>query len=140
MKKPWLMLVLGALGLFVLPRTADACDCVTNRVLPPAQFGPTDVVFLGRVVGSQPLEYVEFEVLEPFNGRVDRRVRIVTGRSDCDYFLPPVVAKNCTQFIVYGTTHDDGSLEVNRCFGSGPSNRKTRELEILRRRERPRPS
>ena len=132
-----LMIVLSVLGLFALPRTSDACSCVRGRALPPAQFGPSDVVFVGRVVQSQPLVYVEFEVLETFNGRVDRRVRVLTGRSDCDYFLPPVVTKSGTQFLVYGTIHDDGILEVNRCLGSGPSNRKTRELGILRQWTRP---
>lgn len=139
MKKQLQMLVLSVLGLFALPRTAHACDCVRGRVLPPAQFGPSDVVFLGRVARSQPLVYVEFEVLEAFNGRVDRRVRVLTGRSDCDYFLPPVVTKSGTRFLVFGTIHDDGILEVNRCLGSGPLNQKTRELEILRQRARPRP-
>jgi hypothetical protein len=139
MKKRLRMLVLSALAVFALPRIADACDCVSGRVLPPAQFGPSDVVFLGRVVQFQPLRYVEFDVLETFNGRVDRRVRILTAQSDCDYFLPPVVAKSGAQFLIYGTIHDDGMLAVNRCQGSGPSNQKTRELEILRRRARPRP-
>src|SRR2546428_5466260 len=60
------MLVISALGLFALPRTADACDCVGGRVLPPAQFSPSDIVFLGRVVRSQPLVSVEMEVLETF--------------------------------------------------------------------------
>jgi len=133
-KKPLVVFLLSTLGLVVLPNTADACDCASGRVLPPAQFGTMDVVFLGRVVRFQPLESVEFEVLETYNGRVDRRVRIVTGRSDCDYFLPPVAPKVGTQFLINGTRHDDGILEANRCLGSGPSNRKTRELEILRRR------
>jgi hypothetical protein len=110
-----------------------------GRVLPPVQFGPSDVVFLDRVVQAQPLAYVELEVLETFNGRVDRRVRIPTGRSDCDYFLPPVRAKSGAQFLVYGTIHDDGILEVNRCLGSGPSNRKAHELKILRQRAQHRP-
>ena len=99
MKKLLHLFVLSALGLFALPRTADACDCVRGRVLPPVQFGPSDVVFLGRVVQSQPLAYIEFEVLETFHGRVDRRVRIPTGRSDCDYFLPPVLTKSGSQFL-----------------------------------------
>lgn len=128
------MLVISALGLFAFARTADACDCVRGRVLPPAQFGPGDVVFLGRVVRSQPLVYVELEVLETFNGRLDRRVRIPTGRSDCDYFLPPVVTKSGARFLVYGTLLDDGTLVVNRCLGSGLSNLKTHELERLRQR------
>jgi hypothetical protein len=98
MKKLLHMLILGALGLFALPCTADACDCVRGRALPPVQFGPRDVVFLGRVVQSHPLTYVEFEVLEAFNGRVDRHIRIPTGRSDCDYFLPPVVTKSGVSF------------------------------------------
>jgi hypothetical protein len=139
MKKRLQLVVFSALGLFALPRPADACDCVRGRVLPPAQFGPSDVVFLGRVVQFQPLAFVEFDVLETFNGRVDRRVRILTARSDCDYFLPPVVAKSGAQFLIYGTIHDDGMLAVNRCLGSGPSNQKIRELEILRQRARPRP-
>jgi hypothetical protein len=134
MKKPLLMLVLGVLGLLALPRAADACSCVRNRVLPPVQFGTSDVVFLGRVVQSQPVEYVDLDVLETFNGRVDRRVRILTGLSDCDYFLSPVVTKVGAQFLIYGTVHEDGILEVNRCLGSGPSNQKTRELGILRQR------
>jgi hypothetical protein len=137
LKKPFQMLMLSALGLFALPYTADACDCASGRVLPPPQFGTTDVVFLGQVVRAQPLAYVDFEVLETFNGRIDGRVRILTGRSDCDYFLPPVVTNIGSQFLIYGTIHDDGILEVNRCFGSGPSNLKTRELEILRQRARP---
>jgi len=128
------VLLISALGLFALPRTADACDCVRGRVLPPAQFGPSDVVFLGRVVRFQPLVYVELEVLETFTGRLDRRVRIPTGRSDCDYFLPPVVTKSGARFLVYGTMLDDGTLVVNRCLGSGPSNEKTHELERLRQR------
>jgi len=137
MKKPLQMLVLGALGLLALPRIADGCDCV--RVPPPVQFGPRDVVFVGRVLESKPLEYVEIEALETFHGRIDRRVRIPTGQSDCDYFLPPVVTKRGTQFLVYGIIRDDGTLVVNRCSGSGPLNRKTREVERLRQRAQRRP-
>ena len=129
----------SALGLFAVPRTADACDCVGGRSLPPTLFVPRDIVFRARVIRSQPLEYIELEVLETFNGRVDRRVRVVTGRSDCDYFVPPVVAKRGNEFLIYGTTLDDGKLEVNRCGGSGPLIQKTRELEILRQRQRSRP-
>src|SRR5262245_40449893 len=136
MKKTLPMVAFTAIGLFALPSTADACDCVGGRVLPPAQFGTEDVVFLGRVVQSKPLEYVEFEVVETFSGRIDRRVRVLTGRSDCDYFLPPVTTTRGAQFLVYGTIRNDRTLEVNRCLGSGPSNQKARELEILRHRAR----
>ena len=135
-KQSQTLLVFSALALFALPRIAEGCDCVGGRVLPPVQFGPKDVVFIGRVVQSQPLKYVEVEVVETFHGRPDRRVRIPTGQSDCDYFLPPVATKSGTQFLVYGTLLDDGTLVVSRCSGSGPLNLKARELERLRQRIR----
>jgi hypothetical protein len=52
--------------------------------------------------------------------------------------LPERRAEIGTEFLIYGTIHD-GMLEVGRCLGSGPSNQKIRELEILRQRARPRP-
>jgi hypothetical protein len=128
------MVALSAFGLFALPRVATACDCAS--VSPPAHFGPRDVVFVGRVVQSQPLKYVELEVVETFSGRPDRRVRIPIGRSDCDYFLPPVVTTTGTDFLVYASILDDRTLVVNRCSDSGPLNQKTHELRSLRRRAR----
>jgi hypothetical protein len=50
--------------------------------------------------------------------------------------VPPVVTNSGTHFLIYGTIRNDRTLEVNRCLGSGPSNQKTRELEILRQRAR----
>jgi len=91
----------------------------------------SDVIFLGRVARSQPLAYVELEVRETFKGQLDHRVRIATGQSDCDYFLPPVVTKRGSQFLVYATSRD-GNLTVNQCLGSGPLDRKTQELGRLR--------
>src|SRR5262245_52703587 len=85
-------LLLTSLASFAFPRTVAGCDCVTAPFAKRAQFGPRDVVFLGRVTAAQSLQYVEFEVVETFNGRLERRVRIPTARSDCDYFLPPVAA------------------------------------------------
>jgi len=90
MKKQLQMLVLSPLGLLALPRNADACDCVRGRVSPPAQFGSSDVVFLGRVVQSHPLTYVEFDVLETFNGRLDRRA--VSSRQEA------IVTISCRQW------------------------------------------
>jgi hypothetical protein len=139
MKRQWPMLVLCVLGLLALPGIAQACDCVREYVPSPEQFGPRDVVFLGRVVHAQPLAYVDLDVLETFNGRMERRVRIPTGRSDCDYFLPPLVTASGTQFLVYATILDDGTLAVNRCAGSGPVHRKTDDLERLRQRAHDQP-
>jgi hypothetical protein len=137
-----LMLVLSALGLSALPRTAEACDCSQPGDLPPLQFTPSDVVFLGRVVQVQLVEYVDLEVLETFHGRLARPVRVPIGRSDCDYFptVPAILTvptRRGMQFLVYGNIRD-GKLVVGQCSGSGPLNEKTRELEVLRQRAQPR--
>jgi hypothetical protein len=125
-------LLLMSLASFALPRTAAACDCVTPPFAKRAQFGPRHVVFLGRMTAAQSLQYVEFEVLETFNGRPERRVRIPTGRSDCDYFLPPVAAAAGDEFLIYATRLDERTLVVGRCSGSGPLAQKNRELARLR--------
>jgi hypothetical protein len=125
-------LLLASLATFALPHTVAACDCVTRPFARRAQFGPRDVVFLGRVTAAQSLEYVEFEVVEAFTGRLDRRVRIPTGRSDCDYFNPPLAAAAGDEFLVYATRLDEKTLVVNQCSGSGPLPRKNRELARLR--------
>jgi NADH-quinone oxidoreductase subunit N len=132
-------LVLAVVGILTI---AFSSQVIERDGLPAGEYYALVlfVVFLGRVVRSQPLVYVELDVLETFNGRLDRRVRILTGRSDCDYFLPPVLTKSGARFLVYGTLLDDGRLAVNRCLGSGPSNLKTHELERLRQRARERVS
>ena len=122
--------VLSSLGLVAFPHVADACDCGRNPR--PARLTSSDVIFVGRVVQSQPLAFVELEVRETFNGKLDGRVRIATGQSDCDYFLPPVVTLRGSEFLVYGTIRD-GKVLVSSCSNTGPVGRKIRELRQLRR-------
>lgn len=117
------------LGLIAAPRTADACSC--SRLSWPDWLAASDVVFVARVIGAQPLAYVDLQVRETIKGRIDRRVRIPTGQSDCDYFLPPVVIKVGTEFLVYAIVRD-GQLVVDRCLGSGPLDEKASELARLR--------
>jgi hypothetical protein len=128
----WLrgVLILAVLAFFAPARTAEACDCV--RVPAPAKFGPKDVVFIGRIVEFRSLQYVELEVVEKFHGNLNRRVRIPTARSDCDYFLPPLVVKTGEQFLIYATILDDGTMAVSRCSDSGPLNEKARQIARLR--------
>jgi hypothetical protein len=48
---------------------------------------------------------------------LSRHVRVPTGESDCDYFLPPVVAQHGIDFLIYATVRE-GRVIVNRCLGS----------------------
>jgi hypothetical protein len=61
------------------------------------------------VLEARPLAYVVLEVREKFKGRVDNPVRIPTGDTDCDYFLPPVVAQSGMEFLI------DRSLSRGGC-------------------------
>ena len=133
MKAKWpILLNVCAIALFAVPGIAESCDCGQVRVPLPRPFGPKDVVFVGRVVQSAALTYVELDVLETLHGRVDRRVRVPIGRSDCDYFLPPIVANKGAEFLIDGFLADDGALVVNRCSGTGPLKEKAEELKRMR--------
>jgi hypothetical protein len=129
-RKPLLIVFFGSLGLVALPRVADACDCVRD---PRVARSASDVIFVGRVVQSQALAFVELEVRETFKGKLEDRVRIATAQSDCDYFLPPVVTPRGSEFLVYGTIRD-GKVSVSRCADPGPVGGKVRELRELRQR------
>jgi hypothetical protein len=129
-QKQLLIVFLSSLGLVVLPRVVDACDCVRD---PRPARSSSDVIFVGRVVQSQPLAFVELEVRETFKGKLEGRVRIATGQNDCDYFLPPVVTPRGSEFLVYGTVRD-GKVLVNRCADPGPVGGRIRELRELRQR------
>lgn len=129
MTRHLLIVVLGLLGLTIFPAIAEACSC--GRLSWQERLASSDSIFLGRVVDAQPLQYVEMEVGETFKGRVARRVRIPTGQSDCDYFLPPIMAERGMQFLIYASIRD-GRVAVSRCLGSGPVDSKSDELARLR--------
>jgi hypothetical protein len=129
--RQWLIVMLSVFALFALPRTADACDCARSSW--QQRLDSSDVIFVGRVVQSQPLQYVELEVRDMFKGHLSRRIRVVTGYSDCDYFLPPVVTKSGNQFLIYGTVVD-GKVTVSRLPWLGATGTEDRELRLLRQR------
>jgi len=128
MHKPLLTGVFVALGVLAFADIVRACDCERD---PTIGRSSSDVVFVGRVVQFQSLAFVEFDVRETFKGRLDRRVRVLTGQSDCDYFLPPLVAARGSDFLLYGTVRD-GGLSVSRCTQPGPVRDRARELRELR--------
>jgi len=124
--------LLVVLGLVAFPRAAAACSCVRNLSW-QQRLAMSDAVFVARVVGSQRLEWVDLQVRETFKGKVDPQVRIPTGASDCDYFLPPVIATTGAEFLIYASIFD-GRLRVGRCLGSGTVDEKRSEVQRLRQR------
>ena len=124
------IIAFSLIGVGFFPHTAAACSCAPLSA--PEQFSLSDVVFLGRVVDARPLAYVLVEVRETFKGQAAGRLRIPTGRNDCDYFLPPVVAERGTDFLIYAA-RPEKELVVTRCFNSGPASTKADEIARLRR-------
>jgi hypothetical protein len=127
------VVMLVVLGLVAFPRAAAACSC--ERLAPQQQLAMADAVFVGRVVGSQPLAWVDLQVRETFKGKLDPQVRVPSAVSDCDYFLPPVTATTGRDFLIYATVVD-GKLTVSRCLGSGTVEERRSDLERLRQRPR----
>lgn len=123
------ILAFSLLAFSVFPRLAYACNCA--RIAWQEQVALSDAIFVGRVVEARPLDYVVLEVRERFKGHLSRQVRIPTGESDCDYFLPPVGAERGMDFLIYATVRE-GRVTVNRCLGSGPAGTKADELARLR--------
>jgi len=123
--------MLGLLGLVAFPHVAAACAC--ERLSPQQRLALSDGAFVGRVVGFEPLMHVDLEVRETFKGQLERQVRIPTGVSDCDYFLPPVTATTGRDFLIYASIVN-GTMTVNRCLGSGPLDQKRTEVQRLRQR------
>jgi hypothetical protein len=118
-------------GFVALPHLAAACDC--ERLSPQQRLTMSDVVFVGRVIKSQPLAWVDLQVRETFKGTLDPQVRIPTAVNDCDYFLPPVTVTTGGEFLIYAQVVD-GTLTVNRCLGSGSLDQKRSEVQRLRQR------
>lgn len=128
-KRSWQILALSLLGLSVLPSLAHACQCA--RLSWQEQVALSDAIFVGRVIEAQPLRYVVLQVGERFKGDLSRQVRIQTGESDCDYFLPPTVAEPGADFLIFATIRK-GRVMVSRCLGSGPASGKVDGLMRLR--------
>src|SRR5215510_7026722 len=82
----------------VLTYDAAACECPEGGVSICQEYWMTDVVFLGKVVGSSKIAINEsdykydqrlarFEVVETFRGELKAKAEIVTGLGggDCGY-------------------------------------------------------
>lgn len=123
----FVVLLLFSLG----SSSAIACDCRSASFEESLRL--SDVVFLGEVVAHRPLASVELRVLEVFKGSPRAQVVVPSGRSDCDYFLPPVRPRVQERYLIF-LTRRDGQVSVGRCLGSKPASEAANELSLLRRR------
>ena len=106
-----------------------ACSCGTASLSERLRLSA--YVFRGEVVVHTPLQSVELRVLERFKGETPRQLSVVTGRSDCDYFLPPTLARPGDQFLIFMNETSLGNT-VSRCLGSAPVESASIELKLLR--------
>ena len=106
-----------------------ACDCGTLPLSERVRL--STYVFHGEVVVHTPLQSVELRVLERFKGETPGQLSVVTGRSDCDYFVPPTLARPGDQFLIFMTKTSLGNT-VSRCLGSAPVESASSELKLLR--------
>jgi hypothetical protein len=118
----------AAFLLALVSSSTVACDCVPSPL--EERLRQSDAVFVGEVVAHEPLASVELQVLEVFKGSPGARVLVPTGRSDCDYFVPPVRAAVKERFLVF-LTRRKGQTSVSRCLGSKPVAEAAHELSVL---------
>jgi hypothetical protein len=112
---------------------AAACDCATMSVGQREQ--ESQSVFVARIVGQEPLRYVELAVLEVFKGNIGAKVTVPVGLSDCDFFVKPIEIRPGQEFLIFLSRRKD-TLSVNRCLGSAPLAAASADLEYLRANRR----
>lgn len=116
---------------FFVPAVAVACQCASLSLA--ARFDYADLVLVGSVSSFEALDHVTVQPVEVFKGSPSKSLTIETGRSDCDFFLPPVKATVGEEYLLY-LRQSDGRLNASRCLASGPVAEKANELRALRAR------
>ena len=106
-----------------------ACQCAELALA--GRIAAADVVVVATVLSVVPLDHVTMTPTAVFKGAAPQALTIHTGRSDCDYFLPPVSAKAGEEYLLY-LSHRGGLLTANRCLGSSLVQDKATELRQLR--------
>lgn len=115
--------------LVIVYEISFACDCGSLSL--EQRLRESDSVFLGSIVSYKPLASVQLRVHETFKGSPRTTVHIPTGKSDCDYFLPPIHAKPGDRFVIFMSRQKE-RRSVSRCLGSSPERHAASELFVLR--------
>ena len=117
-------------ALLLMARTAMACDCVQMSF--EERLKSSDLVFLASVVDHVPFQSMNLKVIERFKGHAMDQILVHPGRSDCDYFVPPVSAKEGDRFLVFATLRNE-EVVVGRCLGTGTEAESAQDLMQLRK-------
>lgn len=124
-----------AIGMsLVIPTVAVACQCAPPSLA--ASIDRADLVLVGSVSSFEALDHVMVKPIEVFKGSRSKSLTIATGRSDCDFFLPPVKPRVGEEYLLF-LQQSEGRLNASRCLASGPVTEKAVELRALRARFKP---
>ena len=119
---------------FFVPAVAVGCQCAPLSLA--ARIDHADLVLVGIVSSFETLDHVTVQPVELFKGSPPKSLTIETGRSDCDFFLPPAKPRVGEEYLLY-LRQSDGRFDASRCLASGPIVEKATELRALRARFKP---
>ena len=125
----------GVLAFLFVAGSANACDCGTLNL--PRRFAEADLVLVATVLSYRQLEYVTVAPTEIFKGSAATALTIISGISDCDYFLPPVNPRVGDEYLLF-LRQAKGEFTASRCLASGRKGEKAVELRALRKPSGPR--
>jgi hypothetical protein len=121
--------VLAALLFFA--GSAIGCQCQSPSLSKSSAYA--DIILVAKVSDFEPLRHVTLQPTEVIKGRASKSLTILTGLSDCDYFLPPTSPKAGEEYLLF-LERSNGRLVVSRCLASGRIAVKAAELQVLRKR------
>jgi hypothetical protein len=119
------------MSFFFASSAAIACQCA--RLSVSARIDHADLVLVATVSSFEALDHVTVQPLEVFKGSSAKALTIQTGRSDCDFFLPPVNPTVGEEYLLY-LQQSEGRWIASRCLASGLVEEKAAELQELRAR------
>ena len=117
-------------ALLLLPACALACSCRPGTL--SERVALADIVLIAVVTDAEPLRQVTLKPKEVFKGRAGKLLKIRTGESDCDYFLPPIQPRAGEVYLLY-VGRSNNRLYVSRCQNSGLASERKADIEELRK-------
>ena len=120
------------LFVFVSP-SAMACVCRTESLT--ERIERSQIVLVAVVTDFKPLDHVTLWSKEVFKGYPGATIRIPTGVSDCDYFLPPISPRIGESFLLF-VGQSGRRLYASRCQNSGSVAERMADVVELRKRNK----
>ena len=120
--------------MLLVSGAATACGCAVPDF--SRSISEADLVVVARVLTFKALDQVTLLPTEVFKGSASQAFTIQTGRSDCDFFLPPISPRVGDEYLLL-LRQSEGRLTASRCMASGRTAEKAMELRVLRNRFTP---